>query len=165
MKRLLLAAVAVTAMSTAPAHAQQATFNVTASVTATCSFTGGTIPFGTLNTNSDGTLTTGQSHSSPDQTGFYCNGAHTTLDLAHTAMTNNDVATATSPFTRTIDFTPAVKVGGSDVQVGNGTGTVLGATAGTLVVDARNLSTASASDKVLAGSYSGTITLTLHPSV
>jgi hypothetical protein len=129
-------------------------------VTATCNYSGGTIPFGTIGVNSDGTIASGQSASSTAQTGFYCNGAGTTLDLAHTAMT--DGVTAPSGFTSTIDFTPAVKVGGTDKKVGDGTGTALGAIAGSLVVDARTLT---ATGKLTAGTYSGSVTLTLTPAL
>lgn len=161
MKKFLVAAVAVTALSALPAApAAAADYTVTGSVTATCGTpAGGTIAFGTVLVNADGTIATGQSASSSAQTGFYCNGAGTTLTLTHTAMT--DGVTAPSGFTSTVDFTPAVKVGGSDKQVGNGSNIALGATAGDLVVDARTLS---ASGKLTAGSYSGSITLTLTPS-
>lgn len=158
MKKILMAAVALTAMTATPTYAQ-AVFNVSGTVNATCSYSGGTIAFGTIATNADGTITTGQSQSSAAQTGFYCNGAGTTLDLAHTTLSN--ATPAASGFTNTIDYTPAVKVGGVDQQVGNGTGVAFGAQAGSLVVDARNLT---ATGKLMAGSYAGTITLTLTPA-
>lgn len=160
MKKIFMTVVAVTGLAGLPAvPASAASFTVSGSVTATCNYSGGTIAFGTIATNADGTLTSNQSASSSAQTGFFCNGAGTTLDLTHTAMT--DGVTAPSGFTSTIDFTPAVKVGGTDKQVGNGTSVALGAIAGSLVVDARNLSAAA---KPTAGSYSGSITLTLTPA-
>jgi spore coat protein U-like protein len=159
MKKILMAAVALTAVTATPAYSQTATFNVSGTVNAVCSFTGGTIAFGTINVNSDGTIATGQSASSAGQPGFYCNGAGTTLDLSHTAMTTS--ATPPGGFTSTINYTPAVVVGGSDQQVGDGTGVAFGAKAGSLVVDARNLT---ATGKLMAGAYSGTITLTLTPA-
>jgi hypothetical protein len=160
MKKIFMTAAAITgltAFSAMPAGA--ASFTVSGSVTATCNYTGGTIAFGTIAINSDGTLTASQTASSTAQTSFFCNGAGTTLDLAHTAMT--DGVTAPSGYTSTIDFTPAVKVGGTDKKVGDGTGTALGAIAGSLVVDARNLTAAA---KPTAGTYSGSITLTLTPA-
>lgn len=161
MKKIFVAAVIFTAMCALPAApAAAGDFTVTGSVTATCNYSGGTIPFGTISVNSDGTIASGQSASSTAQTGFYCNGAGTTLDLSHTAMT--DGVTAPSGFTSTIDFTPAVKVGGTDKKVGDGTGTALGAIAGSLVVDARSLT---ATGKLTAGTYSGNVTLTLTPAL
>ena len=58
MKRLLMAAVAITAMATIPSTANaQAVFNVSGSVNAVCSYSGGTIAFGVIATNADGTVT------------------------------------------------------------------------------------------------------------
>jgi len=161
MKSIFMLAVAFSALSAlraAPAAA--ADFTVSGSVTPTCNYSGGTIVFGTIGVNSDGTIATGQSASSTAQAGFYCNGAGTTLDLSHTAMT--DGVTAPSGFTSSIDFTPAVKVGGTDKKVGDGTGIALGAIAGALVVDARTLT---ATGKLTAGTYSGSVTLTLTPAL
>ena len=161
MKKLLMAAVTLTAMATIPATpaSAQAVFNVSGSVTAVCSYTGGTIAFGTITTDSAGNINSGQSASSTGQTGFYCNGAGTTLALTHTALTN--AATPASGFTSTIGYTPAVSVGGVDQKVGDGNNNSFGAQAGSLVVDARDLT---ASGKLMAGSYAGTITLTLTPA-
>ena len=161
MKKIIIAAVMATGITAgAAAPAAAADFTVSGAVTATCNYTGGTIPFGTIGVNSDGTIASGQSASSTAQTGFFCNGAGTTLDLSHTAMT--DGVTAPSGFTSIIDFTPAVKVGGTDKQVGDGTGTSFGAIAGSLVVDARTLT---ATGKLTAGTYSGSVTLTLTPAL
>lgn len=161
LKKLFAGTVGLVALSVLPAApAAAADFTVTGAVTAACNYSGGTIAFNTIAVNADGTIASSQTASSTAQTGFYCNGAGTTLDLAHTAMT--DGVTAPSGFTSTIDFTPAVKVGGTDKKVGDGTGTVLGAIAGSLVVDARTLT---ATGKLTAGSYSGSITLTLTPNL
>lgn len=160
MKKLILAAAAIAAVAVSAAPAAAASFTVTGSVTASCSaVTNSTIAFSSIGLQADGTLTASQTASSSAQANFYCNGAGTTLTLAHTAMTNG--VTAPSGFTSTIDFTPAVKVGGTDKQVGDGTGIAFGAQAGSLIVDARSLT---ASAKPTAGSYSGSITLTLTPS-
>jgi hypothetical protein len=159
MKKILMAAVALTAMATVPATpAAAADFTVTGSVAAACNYTGGTIAFGAIGTNADGTIAASQSTSSSAQTGFFCNGAGTTLALSHTAMAN--AATPASGFTSTIDYTPAVSVGGVDQQLGDGNNNTFGAQAGDLVVDARTLT---ATGKLMAGNYSGTITLTLTP--
>jgi hypothetical protein len=168
MKKLMMAAVALTAMATVPATPAAATstgqdFTVSGTVNATCNYSGGTIAFGTITTNADGTLPGTQDASSTAQAGFYCNGAGTKLTLSHSAMTTT--ATAATGFTSTINFTPAVIIGGVDSRVGDTTTDLsLGAIAGSLVVAARDLSTASATDKVMAGDYSGTITLTLTPA-
>lgn len=160
MKKLILGAVTIAAVALPALPAAAATFTVTGSVTASCSaVTNSTIAFSSIGLQADGTLTASQTASSSAQANFYCNGAGTTLTLAHTAMTNG--VTAPSGFTSTIDFTPAVKIGATDKQVGDGTGIAFGAQAGSLTMDARSLTAAA---KPTAGSYSGSITLTLTPS-
>ena len=158
MKRQLMVAAALLAMSATPAYAQ-AVFNVSGTVNAVCSYNGGTIAFGTITTDSSGNINSGQSASSSAETGFYCNGAGTTLDLAHTALTTS--ATAPSGFTSSIDYTPEAQIGSGTPYSGDQTGTAFGAQAGSLVVSAKNLT---ATGKLMAGSYSGTITLTLTPA-
>ena len=162
MKKLFTAAMMITAASALWAvPAAAADYTVAGSVTATCSTpAGGTIAFNAIGVNPDGTIASGQSASSSAQTGFYCNGAGTTLALTHTAMSDG-VTPVPSGFTSSVDFTPAVKIGGVDKQVGNGSGIALGAIAGDLVIDARTLT---ATGKLTAGNYSGSITLTLTPS-
>jgi hypothetical protein len=160
----MMAAVAITAMATVPATpatAQDAAnFDVTATVAAKCNYTGGTIAFGTVTTDSStGLLNPGQSASSGDQAAFYCNGSNTTVELSHVAMST---AASASGFVNSIDFTPAVNVGGSEVLSGDqAAGSAFGARSGTLVVRAKDLT---AAGKVIAGDYAGSITLTLTPA-
>ena len=160
MKIRYIAVAAVCAFAVIPATAQaQVAYTVTGSVTAACNATAGAIAFSTIGVATDGTLSDSRTGSSAAQASFYCNGAGTKITLAHAAMTN--AVAAPSGFTNSIDFTPAVKVAGADKQVGDGANVAFGATAGSLVVEARNLS---ATGKLIAGSYSGSITLTLSPA-
>jgi hypothetical protein len=156
MKKILMAAVALAAVSATPAMA--ADFTISGAVTASCGSIGDkTIAFGTIGTNSDGTLTSGQSKSSDGQS-VYCNGTGSTISVSHTALTTGDSSPAPSGFTKTIDFTTDVDFAGS--KFGDGTAQSLGAKTGTLVVSANELT---ATAKPLAGSYSGKITVTVSP--
>jgi hypothetical protein len=160
MKKLLLAAVAASALSASPALAADATYTVTGTVTAVCSVTTGTtLAFGS-DINSGGLNLTATTTNEVDDTAAYCNGSGTTLTVSKVDMTNQTVAgAAPSGFTKTISFTPVVTIGGT----GHGvvTGQSVGAFQG-LKVKATNPSTGS--DKALAGSYSGSITVTLAPA-
>lgn len=160
MKKILMAAVTLAAIASVPSTASAADFTVSATVAPVCSYSGGSIAFPTLTVQSDGTLSANQSSSSTGQTGFYCNGAGTTVALSHVAMTTS----ASAPgFVNSINFTPVVTVGGTDLVTGDKTaGTSFGAQSGSLVVTAKNLT---AGGKVIAGDYNGSITLTLSPAV
>lgn len=162
MKKLLMAAVALTALATVPAApaAAQAVFTVSGSVTPTCNYTGGTINFNTIAIDpSTGLLVANQSASSTAQTGFFCNGAGTTLAISHAALTNS--TPAATGFTSTISFTPAVQIGNGTPYSGDQTATAFGAQAGNLVVSANSLT---ATAKPMAGTFGGSITLTLTPN-
>jgi spore coat protein U-like protein len=156
---MMMAALAVSSLSATPALAQSASYTVSATVAASCgALTNGTIPFGTLGIGTDGTLTSGQSFSSGSQN-VYCNGVNSTITVGHTAMTTSAAATDAGGFTRTIDFTTSVNFAGS--TFGDGTTQALGAKTGTLVASANSLT---ATAKPYAGSYSGTISVTLSPA-
>ncbi len=158
MKKMLIATVALATFAATPSMA--ADFTVSGTVNAVCSYTGGSISFNTIATNADGSIAGSQSASSTGQAGFYCNGANTTATLSHAALSNGN-ASPPSGFTGTINFTPVVKVDGADLVTGDQSSVAFGAQAGSLVVEARTLT---ASGKVLAGSYNGSITLTLTPT-
>lgn len=157
MKKVLMAAVALTAVTATPAFAED--FAVTGKVAATCNYTGGTIAFGTIQTNADGTLVANQKASSTAQTGFYCNGGSTKATVTHSPLSSGTGAAATG-FVNSIGFTPVVSIGGVDVVTGDASGASISATSGSLVVRADNLT---ASGKVQAGDYTGQIVLTLTP--
>lgn len=156
MKKTLMAAAALAALTASPAMA--ADFTISGAVAATCNYSGGTIGFGTIATQSNGLLVASQSASSTAQAGFYCNGGRTTVEVTHTALTTGATATG---FVNEIDYTPVVSIGDVDVLTGDQTaGAAFGARSGSLVVTAKNLT---ATDKVIAGDYSGKIVLTLTP--
>jgi hypothetical protein len=155
-----LAAFASPAMATAPG----ATFNVSATVVATCSALTGSsteLGFGTLNVGADGKLTGSYSKSS-SQANVLCNGAATTITASSTAMTNAATLTDTTNFTNTINYTPTVSLAGHSVVV-DGNAHAIGELVGTLSVSADTLAPAGGL-ALLAGSYAGTIVVTLAPS-
>ena len=158
MKKLLMAAVAVSAIAATPAIA--ADFAVSGTVGASCSTViGETLAFNTIGTNASGNVTAGQSKSSGAQD-VVCNGANATITVASTqVLTNASAPTDSATFQRTIGFTAEVTIGGTPYSVSASPQTI-GATAGSMVVSAKNLSAAL---RPYAGSYSGLITVTLAP--
>lgn len=165
MKKLLMAAVAASALAATPALADTvSTYAVTGSVGEVCSAnTSGTIAFGAL-TDGNGALTA-TSQSANADTGAYCNGAATTVEVTHSDLKNTTVAAGlvTSPpsgFTGTVSFVPEVVAGATTITGDKASGTSLGAFSG-LTVSATSLS--AGGSKPLAGSYSGSIVITLTP--
>jgi len=166
MKKLLLAAVALSAFATPALADPQASWNVTGTVAAQCGAIAGNdadLAFGSLNINaSDGTLAANGSKSTTSQD-VYCNGGSSTISVAATPMTNQTNTSAEdSNFTGTINYTTDVNFAGS--HFGVGATQSLGAKAGTLVVTTSNL-TANNSKRPYAGDYQGTVTVTLTPGV
>lgn len=158
MKKILMAAVALTALGATPAMA--ADFAVSGSVEASCGSIGDKpIAFDAILTNADGTLKTGQSKSSDGQS-VYCNGSNSTISVSHAALKIGDGSGAPTNFTKTINFTTEVDFAGSKFT--DGAGLNLGAKSGILTVTAKDLS---ADAKPLAGSYTGSITVTVSPGV
>jgi hypothetical protein len=166
VKKILMAAVALTAFGATPALAQEASFSVSGTVNAQCgAISNGTISFsGALDINAaTGALNANQSASSSSQS-VYCNGVNSKISVSSTPLDNKSIgaATDTADFTRTINYTPEVDFAG--VVVNAGTALSLGAKAGTMVVSAKNL-TALGGKRPYAGDYSGTITVSLAPAV
>ena len=164
IKKLLLAAVAVSAIAATPAMAADtvALCGISGSVGEVCSASAtGSIAFGAL-TDGTGTLNVTSKDAAAD-TGAYCNGAGTTITIAHTNLVHSTGAgTAPAGFTKTVTFVPEVDAGAT-TKTGDIGPVALGAFSG-LTVRAKSLAT-SASAKPLAGSYSGSITVTLTPGV
>ena len=157
MKKLLMGAVALAAMSTTPAFA--ADYQVQGTVNAACyANTGGTIDFTTIGINATtGRLNPNQTASS-GSSNVWCNGVNSTLSFSSTNNLTTTNTTSDSNFTSTLTFTPSVKLNNVDIA----TGTKIGAQSGGLVVTAGNLS-----DNGLmpvAGNYTGLITVTLTPA-
>lgn len=162
MKRLLMGAVALAALHTAPAMAQSAQFTVNASVTAACgALTGQTLNIANaLNVDATGHLADSQSVSSTPQD-VWCNGVNSKMTVAATPLTNQTTNAAdTADFTRTINYTTDVLFAGTHFGPGNDQN--LGATAGQMTVTASTLS-AMNGKRPYAGAYNGTITVTLTP--
>ena len=158
MKKILIAAMALSALASTPAFAANtvAAYAVTGSVTAICSAAAsGSITLGSLTDASGNLNVTGGTAS---DTGAYCNGAGTTVQVAHAALTT--AGAAATGFTNTLSFTPVVVAGATTLTGDKASGTSLGAFSG-LSVSVSSLS--AGGNKPVAGSYSGSITVTLTP--
>lgn len=165
MKKYLMMAAALVAVSATPAMA--ATYDVKANVDAFCTtLTGSTgssadLDFGTLNVGADGKLT-GSYTKNSSQANVVCNGSNTSITVTKTSMTNSATLTDTNNFTNTIDYTPTVTLAGHSVTV-DGSSHAIGELVGTLSVTADTLAP-SGGKALLAGSYAGTIVVTLTPT-
>lgn len=161
MKRLMIGAVALTALAATPAlaTAPSTEFQVQGSVSAACFATGGTIDFGSMSINgSTGRLAPGQNASSTGSDAW-CNGVNSTLSFTSTGKLTNLKTTDDTAFTSELSFTPSVTLGGNDVA----SGTKIGAAYGSLVVKADGLS--DGGKLPVAGDYTGLISVTLSPAV
>ena len=165
MKKILMAALTASALSATPAMAQTATYAVTGSVASVCSASAtGTIAFGSLISSVTGFLTATSQPATADS-GAFCNGAGTTVQVGHNDLVNTTTTqsgAAPTGFTNTVTFTPKVVTSNKTFNNNQALGTLIGAFNG-LTVTAENLS--AGGDKPLAGSYSGSITITLSPGV
>ena len=166
MKKVLMGAVALTAMTATPALAADpsATFTVNGSVNNTCNIGSGSafnINSGTISTDANGALS-GTNTGTSSSVSVVCNSGGAQINIDHTALVNTNNALADgNGFTKTIDFTPSGTLtnNGSDTALvagDNNTGIVNG----TLKVTAASLTTAGGA-KPYAGSYSGTIVVTV----
>lgn len=159
MKKLLMSAVALTAMASTPAFAADtvATYSISGSVGAICSAsTSGSIALGNL-IDANGNLNVSSGTASADS-GAYCNGAGTTVQVSHTSLTTSGAAA--SGFTNTLTYTPTVQAGATLLSGDKAAGTALGSFSG-LTVGLTSLSAGGA--KPVAGNYSGQIVVTLTP--
>ena len=165
MKKLLMAAVAASALVATPAMAQVSTYTVSGSVASICSASPtGTIAFGSLINASTGFLSATSQPATAD-TGAFCNGAGTTVQVAHVDLVNTTTTqsgAAPAGFTKTVTFTPKVVTSVGALSGDQAALTALGAFNG-ITVTAENLS--AGGNKPLAGAYSGSITITLSPGV
>lgn len=158
MKKLLMAAVAVSALAASPAMA--ADFAVTGTVAPACgALADQPITIGTITTTASGFLPGTQDASSTSQS-VYCNGVNATITVASTQVLTAAAGTPanTASFQRTITYTAAVDFAGTPFAVG--ATQALGAKAGTMVVSANDLS---AVLRPYAAAYDGLITVTLAP--
>src|SRR4051794_9874099 len=114
MKKLVTAAIAVSAFAASPATATTgttSTYTVSGSVASICSASAaGTIALGSLIDASTGFLSATSQTATAD-TGAFCNGAGTTVQVAHVDLgntTTTQAGAAPSGFTKTVTFTPKV---------------------------------------------------------
>jgi len=170
MRKLLIVTAVLTATTATPALAAPASYNFDGSVAALCSISGhaGSVSFGAL-TDGNGAYTGNGTSEDATDDNAYCNQANTEATITHTNLyTTNDAGTG---FTNVIPMDAALSTtnGGSlnDSSGASGTGTSSGST-GTIGAFTGLKVTATlgtiGSDKLVAGSYTGTITVTLTPS-
>lgn len=165
MKTAIIGALALTLAAT-PAFGQAVSqplvtqdFAVSGSIDARCTV-GSTSPlaFGQIALNADGTLASGQSKNAT--LAIYCNGAGSKLKIAGASITNS--VAAASGFTSSLALSPTATIGSTVAGLADTNGVALGAVYGNLAVSTGNLA---ASDRPMAGDYSGTITVTLTPGL
>jgi hypothetical protein len=165
MKKFLMAAVALTALTATPAIAADVdtTFVVNGTVTGKCTITAAS-PFaingtGAINTDSSGNLA-GANAATSSSVAVTCNTAGSNILVEKTALKNAAYSdTPANGYTNTIDFAAKATIAGVDYL--EGADRPLGVVADTLTVTASNLTTGT--NKPYAGSYSGTIKVTLKP--
>ncbi|WP_375196707.1 hypothetical protein [Sphingobium sp.] len=163
MKKLLMGAVALATMQAAPVlaqtgQAQSVTIDVTGTVGSKCStFSLNPISFSTISTSNSTGFATGGDSAATATASVWCNKAGAKVSFEHVAMKANNVTPPNASFTDTVDFTPAVKLGATDIAAA---GTTVGIVADTLSVTA---STNATTAIPVADSYTGTIKVTLTP--
>jgi hypothetical protein len=157
IKKLLTGAVALAALQAAPAFATDAEFAVTGTVNSACStFSGSEVKFNTIAIDAaTGKVVAGQSATAATAN-VWCNKAGATISYTHDAMTAENVGSAPTGFTRTLDFTPVIKVGPTTYASNDAINVV----ADTLSVGANLLVP---TDRPVADTYLGKITVTLTP--
>jgi hypothetical protein len=170
MKKLMLAAAAITAVTATPALAAPGTsqtYNFTGSVAALCSISGAaaTVNFGAL-TDANGAYANPGAKDATD-TGAYCNQANTQATISHTDLVNA-VAPA-SGFTNIVPMSASLttdQTSLADSTAASGTTASTGTTAtiggfSSLKVTA---TLGTPSTKLESGAYNGSITVVLTPA-
>lgn len=167
MKKILMAAVAVSGLAATPAMAaDSATYDVTGTVTAVCSVNSGTTIAFTGLTDGSGSIVAGAVTNIAGDTGAYCNGGNSKLSVTHSPLklqAGAEDSTVTPPtgFVKTIEFTPVVKVGDLATEYNDGGAHAVGAFSG-LSVQAKAPTVTGG--KPLAGDYKGSITIAVSPT-
>lgn len=170
MKKLLMAAVAVSALAAMPALAQTSQdYTFSGNVATSCYISGATtVDFGTLQSASGVYGPANGATVSATDTSAFCNQAQTTALVTHTNL--KTTSPVSSGFTNLVVMsakasTPQNATGVSDsTPAGTGTSAgnsgTLGAFTGLTVAATLTAPT----DKLVAGTYSGTITVALTPA-
>jgi hypothetical protein len=182
MKNLLIAATALATLASTPAFAQQTeTVELTAIMGAACTAgpVGGTsIPLGDITGGNPGELDESKVNVTIGSLGqnIVCNGVNTKLSVQAGALLNQDVGSlpagaAAAGFSRAVDFTATIDLVGytsgadtvSDSSAAAGDEEV---TVGLMDADGTltlSLAEIKGGDKLIAGAYSGDVTITLTP--
>lgn len=170
MKKLLMAAVALTAMTASPALAAPGTsqtYHFSGTVAALCSISGesATVSFGAL-TDANGVYVNPGAKDNTD-TGAYCNQSNTTATISHTNLVNS--VSPASGFTNIVPLSASLTTDQTtltDSTAASGSGTSAGST-GTIGGFSSLKVTAtpgSPSAKLESGTYNGSITVVLTPA-
>jgi len=156
MKKLLMAAVAVSALATTPAMAATtANYDVTGTVAAACSITGsGTLAFGALAT---GATNAAASTQTSTDSAAYCNQAATTVTVTKSDLTTSPGAAVPTGFTNTVVFTPKIETQDKTLNDVQSAGTLIGA----FNLFKVSATTTAPTANLVAGDYTGSITITL----
>ena len=159
MKKLLMAATAASALAASPAlAATTADYAVTGNVAAVCSVTAaGTVDFGAL-TGTNGAYSNSGISTEVTDSAAYCNQAATTVTISHTNLTTTTTGTLPATFTTTVVITPVVTADSG--AFGDVTGGTIGAFSSLKVKATATAPTL----KLIAGAYTGSITITLSPA-
>jgi hypothetical protein len=184
MKNLLIAATALATLASAPAFAQQTgTVTFTGTVAAACtavSPTTATIPLGALSTgvgafNASVVNNAGGAYGST----ITCNGAGTKLDMTANQITGSVGVPSGAPaiFTNQIDYTAELETVGtgyaqspaapgvlvSDTTGGSGGSQTVGLLSTNVLLDLSGAALPSGASVLVAGNYTGSVTITLTP--
>lgn len=160
MKKLLLAAVAVSALVATPALAvaPDATYDVHATVNGLCSISAGSaLTFTAALTDASVASNTGTTNE-VDDTAAYCNQAGTKITISHDNLITP--GTAGTGFTKEVNYTPVVTINGTGYN--DVTDQLVGTFAG-IKVKATSPSAVGAT-RLVAGDYTGNIYITLAPA-
>lgn len=165
MKKVLLAA-AATALLASPAFAQSATVNINGNAQAVCSVSGsGTVNLGTDLATATGDLNAAaiNNFTGATVTG-YCTGVNSTATVSQTNFTRSPAVAAPSGFSTAVSFDAAVTLG-----LGTASSTGAAASVGLFNVTSQQIVLSNAAptggptDKIVAGSYGASVTVTLAP--
>jgi hypothetical protein len=164
MKKIVMTAVAITAISATSAMAADpsTSFGVSGSVNSACTIATGapfTINTGTINTDADGALS-GVNTGTSAAVAITCNSAIAKINVSHTELVNGTAPADAGGFTKTITYVAKATIGLKDYA--EGSDQPLGIVSDNLTVTASSLS--AGANKPYAGTYNGAITVTLKPA-
>lgn len=160
MKKLLMAAIAVTSIAATPAMAADAAYTVDATVAPTCTIAAtGTLSFGAL-TSTATSFSAATSNPTYTDTTAYCNQASTKITVTHTDMTASN-GHSSPGFANSVAIVPSVATSNHAAYSGDQTVAVPVGAFTSMTVSA----TATApSSPLIASAYAGSISITLVPA-